>query len=108
MSPEQARAQETDVRSDVWSLGCVIYEMVTGRGAFARRNSADTLVAILGEEPKSLTEIDQAVPVELESIVTKALQKERSERYRTVKELLTDLKALKQEREFRERLRTTS
>ena len=54
MSPEQARAQETDVRSDVWSLGCVIYEMVTGRGAFARKSGADTLAAILGEEPKPL------------------------------------------------------
>jgi serine/threonine protein kinase len=108
MSPEQARAQETDERSDVWSLGCVIYEMVTGRGVFARRSSADTLAAILGEEPRPLAEIDPSAPAELQGIVTKALQKRRSERYQTVKELLADLKALKQEREFRERLQLGS
>ena len=108
MSPEQARAQETDERSDVWSLGCVIYEMVTGRGAFARKSSADSLAAILGEEPKPLTEIDPDVPIELQSIVTKTLQKKRSERYQTVKDLLADLRALKQEREFRARLGSTS
>lgn len=108
MSPEQARAQETDVRSDVWSLGCVIYEMVTGRGAFARKSSADTLAAILTEEPTPIAEIDPAVPVELQSIITKALQKKRAERYQTVKDLLADLRALKQEREFRERLKSSS
>jgi hypothetical protein len=104
MSPEQARAQETDVRSDVWSLGCVIYEMVGGQGAFARNSAADTLAAILSEEPRLLSEIEPAVPVELQSLITKTLQKKRPERYQTVKELLTDLRALKQEREFRERL----
>jgi pimeloyl-ACP methyl ester carboxylesterase/tRNA A-37 threonylcarbamoyl transferase component Bud32 len=104
MSPEQARAQETDARSDVWSLGCVIYEMVTGRGVFARKTGADTLAAILGDEPKPLSDFNPDVPEELQGIVTKTLQKKRRERYQTVKELLADLRVLKQEREFRERL----
>jgi serine/threonine protein kinase len=108
MSPEQARAQEMDARSDVWSLGCVIYEMVTGRAVFARKTSADTLAAILGEEPQSLASLNPAAPVELQTLVTKTLQKKRRDRYQTVKELLTDLRALKQEREFRERLKSTS
>jgi serine/threonine protein kinase len=108
MSPEQARAQEMDARSDVWSLGCVIYEMVAGWAVFARKTSADTLAAILGEEPQSLASFNPAAPVELQTIVRKTLQKKRRDRYQTVKELLTDLRALKQEREFRERLKSTS
>jgi serine/threonine protein kinase len=108
MSPEQARAQETDIRSDVWSLGCVIYEMASGRGAFARSSGADTLAAVLGEEPKPLTDFNPAVPVELQTMISKALQKKRSDRYQTVEELLADLRTLKQEREFRERLGSIS
>lgn len=86
----------------------MIYEMVTGWGAFARKSSADSLAAILSEEPKPLTEIDPDVPIELQRIVTKTLQKKRSERYQTVKDLLADLRALKQEREFRERLQSST
>jgi pimeloyl-ACP methyl ester carboxylesterase len=108
MSPEQARAQQTDARSDVWSLGCVIFEMVTGRGVFARKTGADSLAAILGSEPEPMSEFNPDVPVELQRIVTKTLQKKRRERYQTARELLADLRALKQEREFRERLGTTS
>lgn len=108
MSPEQARAQETDIRSDVWSLGCVIYEMASGRGAFARSSGADTLAAVLGEEPKPLTDFNPAVPVELQTIVSKALQKNRSHRYQTVEELLADLRTLIQDRAFRERLQSRS
>jgi pimeloyl-ACP methyl ester carboxylesterase len=104
MSPEQARAQEADVRSDVWSLGCVMYEMLSGRGAFARKSGAETLAAILHEEPKPLDEMDVEVPAELQTIIKKTLEKRSSERYQTMQELLTDLKSLKQEREFRQRL----
>ncbi len=104
MSPEQARAQETDVRTDVWSLGCVIYEMITGGGAFARKTAADTLSAILSDPPKPLSKVSPGAPAELEQILTKALQKERTDRYQTVKALLTDLRVLKQELDFRERL----
>ena len=95
------------MRSDVWSLGCVIYEMASGGGAFARDAGADTLAAILSEEPKPLTGINPDVQVELQRIVTKALQKKTSDRYQTVKELLADLRRLRQEREFRERLQSS-
>ena len=103
MSPEQARGKETDMRSDVWSLGCVIFEMVTGRKAFARRTSADTLASILGEEPKSLLQFNEDTSEELQRIVTKSLQKKRRARYQTAKEMLADLRSLKQEFDFRAR-----
>ena len=108
MSPEQARGQEADARSDVWSLGCVIYEMVTGRAAFGRQTGADTLAGILADEPSPLAASVPATPPELQRIVTRTLQKKRSERYQTVKELLADLRALRQEREFRARLSSTT
>lgn len=104
MSPEQARAEETDERTDVWSLGCVIYEMVTGKGVFARKSGADTLAAILGEQPPPLSYYAPDAPEELQRIVTRTLQKKRSARYQTAKDLLTDLRDLKQERVFRARL----
>ena len=103
MSPEQARAQETDTRSDVWSLGCVIFEMVTGKKAFARPTNADTLASILGEEPKPMAQLNAETPAELQRIVTKALQKKRSGRYQTAKEMLSDLRLLKQEWDYRAR-----
>ena len=106
MSPEQARAHETDERTDVWSLGCVIYEMVTGKGVFARKSGADTLAAILGDEPQPLKRFAPDVPEELQRIITRTLQKKRSARYQTAKDLLTDLRDLKQEREFRARLQS--
>ena len=82
----------------------MIYEMVTGRGAFARQTGADTLAGILADEPSPLAASNPGTPPELQSIVTKTLHKKRSECYQTVKELLAYLRALKQEREFRERL----
>jgi len=103
MSPEQARAEETDTQSDVWSLGCVIFEMVTGKKAFARRTSADTLASILGEEPKPLVQFNAETPAELQRIVSKALQKKRAGRYQTAKEILSDIRSLKQEWDYQAR-----
>ena len=100
MSPEQARAQTVDARTDIWSLGVVMYEMVAGRAPFLGESSTDVLIGITQKEPQPLARFASAVPAEFEWIITKALRKDRDERYQTAKELLTDLKKLKQRLEF--------
>ncbi|CAN5461873.1 hypothetical protein BH10ACI2_BH10ACI2_13370 [soil metagenome] len=101
MSPEQARGKETDARSDVWSLGVVIYEMLTKQTPFAGETANDSIAAILTKEPAPL---DDVTPSELRRIVRKSLQKPTDERYQTVKDLLLDVKNLKRELEFSEEL----
>ncbi|MDQ2976778.1 MAG: protein kinase [Acidobacteriota bacterium] len=100
MSPEQARAKPVDARSDIWSLGVVIYEMVAGRTPFEGDTSTDVMAAITQKEAPPLARFAPNVPAELEWIITKALRKDRDERYQTIKELLTDLRRLKQKLEF--------
>jgi serine/threonine protein kinase/Tol biopolymer transport system component len=104
MSPEQARGLGVDHRSDIFSLGAVIYEMLARRKPFEGDTPSDTLAAILKTEPPSLTRIAKGVPAELVRIVNKTLRKDREERYQVVKDLWLDLKALKQEVEFQDKL----
>jgi serine/threonine protein kinase len=104
MSPEQARGLSVDHRSDIFSLGAVIYEMVARRKPFEGDTPSDTLASILKTEPPSLTRIVPGVPPELVRIVNKSLRKDREERYQVVKDLWLDLKSLKQELEFQDKL----
>ncbi|HWF89764.1 MAG TPA: protein kinase, partial [Pyrinomonadaceae bacterium] len=104
MSPEQARGLGVDHRSDIFSLGAVIYEMLARRKPFEGDTPSDTLAAILKTEPPPLARVAHGVPAELVRIVNKSLRKDREERYQVVKDLWLDLKALKQELEFQDKL----
>jgi len=100
MSPEQARGEELDARSDIFSLGCVIYEMAAGRRAFEGKTPAVVFHAILERDPAPLREANPGVPAKLEEIVAKALEKDREMRYQTAAELRADLKRLKRDIEM--------
>lgn len=100
MSPEQARGQKMDARTDIFSLGVVLYQMVTGRVPFAGQTMTDVLASILMLEPPSLSQSAPETPLELQRIVHNTLRKDREERYQTARELLNDLKDLKQRLEF--------
>ena len=99
MSPEQAQGVEVDARTDLWSLGVVLFEMITGRAPFTGETTSHIVVAILENEPAPLSGLAPNTPVELQRIVRKSLAKDRDERYQTARDLLIDLKSLKQELE---------
>src|SRR6266480_177326 len=104
MSPEQARGLAVDARTDVWSLGVVLYEMVNRHKPFEGTTTSDVLASILTAEPPSLHQSALEAPSELQRIASKTLCKDKEERYKTSRELLNDLTGLKQQLEFEAQL----
>ena len=99
MSPEQARSEELDPRSDLFSFGVVLFEMATGKKPFAGTNVVTTLDAVLHQKPASPVALNPSVPRELEAIIGKAMEKDRRNRYFTASEMKSDLQKLKKETE---------
>jgi serine/threonine protein kinase len=99
MSPEQARSEELDPRSDLFSFGVVLFEMATGKKPFAGTNVVTTLDAVLHQKPASPVSLNPSLPLELEAIIGKAMEKDRRNRYFTAAEMKADLQKLKKETE---------
>jgi len=108
MSPEQAKGKYVDGRTDLWSLGAVIYELVAGHAPFEAETSSEVIGLILNKEPLPLARFDREAPAELDRIVMKALTKELDERYQTARDLLVDLKRLKRQHELEAEIERTA
>lgn len=95
MSPEQARGLHVDARADIWSLGAVLYEMLTGRRPFSGETHADIIVSVLLSEPAPISDFASGLPDELQAIVSRALSKELKDRYKTIDEVRVDLEKVR-------------
>ena len=100
MSPEQAKGEKVDARTDIFSFGVVLYEMIAGRTPFAGDSMSETFANLINAEPPPLARFSSNTPDELSRIVAKTLRKKRDERYQTMKDLLSDLKVLQKRLEF--------
>ena len=100
MSPEQARGEKADARTDIFSLGVVFYEMIAGRAPFTGATRNDVIASILKDEPPPLATVAPETPPELGRIICKALQRNREARYQSVPDLISDLKQLQRDLEF--------
>ena len=94
MSPEQAKGQQVDARSDLFSLGCVLYEAATGKSPFAGDSPAETFAALLMKDPPLASSVNPALPKGFDRILAKLLAKEKADRYQSANELLADLDAV--------------
>ena len=100
MSPEQARGLDVDLRTDIFSLGIVIYELVTGKLPFEGETTSDVIAALIKDEPASMRTSVPELPLEFEQVVTKALAKDRGQRYQTIAEFASALQKLRDEIKF--------
>ena len=97
MSPEQAEGKKVDTRSDIFSFGAVLYEMVSGQKAFQGDSKLSTLTAVLKQEPKPISQLVADVPPDLEKIITRCLRKAPERRWQTMADLKVALEELKEE-----------
>ncbi len=104
MSPEQARGMDIDARTDIWSLGVIMYEMLAGRPPFFGATKSHTVVAILESEPPPLTTFAPETPVEFQRIIRKALTKDRDSRYQTARDLMIDVRNLRRDLDVKSEL----